>query len=211
VAGVLRGLPRAGAGEVGAGSDGGIAGDDRAGGRAAEILADRSGGAGFYPGVPGPAGAWIVFARRAIGGKKHVDGVADAVVFDGLERGPGKRIRSGLPNLWRWVDYPAFTMEVQDAFKNGSGERSAWGLLKALAQAPLLIIDDIGVEKNTPYVVQATYYLLDQREKWMRPTFITTNVPLAELDDQYGARITDRIAGMCAVREVKGKNWRLDK
>lgn len=114
-----------------------------------------------------------------------------------------------LPDVWRWVDYPAFTMEIQDAFKNGDGETTAYRLLKALALMPRLVIDDLGVEKGTAFVVQATYYILDQREKWMRPTYITTNVPLAELDDQYGARITDRIAGTCAVKEVVGKSRRL--
>lgn len=130
--------------------------------------------------------------------------------FERWAAAPANRFERRLPdNVWRWIDYPAFTMEVQDAFKNGEGERTAFRLLKALAEAPLLVLDDLGVEKNTPYVVQATYYLLDQREKWLRPTFITTNVPLDELDDQYGMRITDRLAGMCAVRHIEGKSRRL--
>lgn len=116
-----------------------------------------------------------------------------------------------LPDAWRWVDYPAFIMEIQDAFKNGEGDKTAFRLLKGLAEIPNLVIDDLGVEKITAFVAQATYYLLDQREKWLRRTFITSNHALSELDGQYGARISDRIAGMCIVREVRGKSRRIAK
>ena len=112
-------------------------------------------------------------------------------------------------DLWRWIDYTAFTMRVQDAFKNGDGEQTAYRILKKIAEIPKLIIDDLGVEKNTPYVVQATYFILDQREKWLLPTYITTNVPLEELDRQYGSRITDRISGTCLIRHMTGKSRRI--
>lgn len=114
-----------------------------------------------------------------------------------------------IPDVWRWIDYPAFIMEIQDAFKNGDGETTAYQKLKKLADIPGLVIDDLGVEKPTPYVVQATYYLLDRREKYLRQTFITSNLPPSGLDEQYGARITDRIVGCCDVLEMTGKNRRL--
>jgi DNA replication protein DnaC len=117
----------------------------------------------------------------------------------------------GVPvfDMWRWIDYTSFTMRIQDAFKNGDGEETAYRILKRISEVPRLVIDDLGVEKGTQFVVQATYYLLDQREKWLRPTFITTNVPLDELDAQYGARITDRIAGTCRVLYLKGASRRM--
>lgn len=116
-----------------------------------------------------------------------------------------------LPDVWRWVDYTEFTMELQDSFKNGDGETTAHRLIKNLAQVPRLILDDIGVERPTQFIVQSTYVLIDQREKWMRPTYITTNVPLPGLDEQYGGRIVERIAHTCEMKELVGKNWRLGR
>lgn len=122
---------------------------------------------------------------------------------------PRNAYEKDLPDVWKWIDYTDFIMGVQDSFKNGDGETTAHRLIKSLATVPRLILDDIGVEKPTPFVVQATYLLIDQREKWMRPTYITTNVPLPDLDAQYGGRIVERIAHICEVKEVVGKNWRL--
>lgn len=116
-----------------------------------------------------------------------------------------------LENPFRWIDFADFIMQVQDAFGNGGGEGSAYKTLKRIASEPRLVIDDMGVEKNTPYVLQATYYLIDHREKWCLPTYITTNMTMNELRLGYGARIVDRLAGDCDVKNLRGESKRVNR
>ena len=114
-------------------------------------------------------------------------------------------------NTWRFISFPAFVMEIQDAWRREETEETALTRLKRVAQIPRLIIDDLGAEKLTDYVRQATYYLINEREQWDRPTYITSNFTLRELDRQLDSRISSRIAGMCDIKALKGEDMRLRK
>jgi DNA replication protein DnaC len=118
--------------------------------------------------------------------------------------------RAGREKLvWQFVNCTGFLMSVQRAFKRDNED--AYELLEKAARCPFLIIDDLGTEKATDFVRQAVYYIINERESWERTTFITSNFSLAELNDQFDPRISSRIAGMCDVIEIKGKDRRLTK
>ena len=72
-----------------------------------------------------------------------------------------------------------------------------------------LAIDDIGAEKLTEFVRQITYYILNEREQRELPTLITSNFSLMEIDEMIDSRISSRIAGMCEVIKLSGKDRRL--
>lgn len=110
---------------------------------------------------------------------------------------------------WRFLSFPAFVMELQDAWRREDNERTALRLLKQAASVPYLILDDLGAEKLTDYVRQATYYLVNEREQWERPTYLTTNFSFEQLDEQFDSRISSRIAGMCEVVAMRGRDQRL--
>ena len=110
---------------------------------------------------------------------------------------------------WRFLSFPAFVMELQDAWRREDTERTALRLLKDAVAVPRLIVDDLGAEKLTDYVRQATYYLINEREQWERPTYLTTNFSLAQLDAQFDSRISSRLVGMCDVKALSGKDRRL--
>lgn len=117
------------------------------------------------------------------------------------------------PPTWRWLDWPSFVMDLQDAYGR-ERELTANKMLKGAAGAPLLVVDDIGAEKITEAVGGWIYILLDHREKWCLPTFITTNVPIdgpGNIDERYSTRISGRIVGPCEVLNLKGKSRRLNK
>jgi DNA replication protein DnaC len=78
-----------------------------------------------------------------------------------------------------------------------------------LKNHPWLIIDDLGAEKRTDWVVEAMYDLLDYRYAWEKPTIITTNMNGAEIAEAFGVRIASRIKDAGPVIEVKGKDRRL--
>ena len=65
----------------------------------------------------------------------------------------------------------------------------------------LLIIDDLGVERNTEYAMEQMFFVIDSRYRSRRPMIITTNLKLDELKnppDLAHARIYDRILERCA-------------
>lgn len=93
-----------------------------------------------------------------------------------------------------------------------SGEKNEY--LKSLNQYRLLIIDDLGVERDTPYVLETVYLVIDERYKSGKSFIITTNLSLEELrnpeDLEYG-RIYDRIMERCVPAAFSGKNYRIGR
>ncbi len=93
-----------------------------------------------------------------------------------------------------------------------SGEKNEY--LKSLNQYRLLIIDDLGVEGDTPYVLETVYLVIDERYKSGKPFIITTNLSLEELrnpaDLEHG-RIYDRIMERCVPVVFSGKNYRIGR
>ena len=93
-----------------------------------------------------------------------------------------------------------------------SGEKNEY--LKSLNQYRLLIIDDLGVERDTPYVLETVYLVIDERYKSGKPFIITTNLSLEKLrnpaDLEHG-RIYDRIMERCVPVAFSGKNYRIGR
>jgi DNA replication protein DnaC len=110
---------------------------------------------------------------------------------------------------WKFVSCANLVMRIQDAWK--TGEESAYKILTSIAEVPHLIIDDLGTEKPTDYVKQAVYFIFNEREQWQRQTIVTSNFSLDKIDRQYDTRVGSRIAGMCDIREIKGKDRRVEK
>lgn len=47
----------------------------------------------------------------------------------------------------------------------------------------LLIIDDLGIERNTEYALEQVYAVIDERYKAGKPLIITTNLTIAQIRD----------------------------
>jgi len=130
-------------------------------------------------------------------------------LMDRAENAKGKVWGDFSKHAWRFIVYPEFIMQIQDAFKNKRAEETSYEMLEDLAKVPLLIIDDLGAEKPTEYVRQATYYVINHREMNLLPTFITTNFAMDFLNENLDPRISSRIAGMCEIVRLDGKDRRL--
>ena len=90
-----------------------------------------------------------------------------------------------------------------------SEDRTA--LIAALSDYDLLIIDDLGAERNTDYAMEQMFFIIDSRYRSRKPMIITTNLKLYELKnppDLAHARIYDRILERCAPILFSGKNFR---
>ena len=80
-----------------------------------------------------------------------------------------------------------------------------------LVSYPLLIIDDLGIERSTEYALEQVYAVIDERYKSGLPVIITTNLKIAEIrnpQDVAYARIYSRILEMCTPVRISGEDRR---
>ena len=86
--------------------------------------------------------------------------------------------------------------------------------LDSLNEFGLLVIDDLGVERNTEYVSEMVYNVIDARYRSGKPLIITTNLKYSDLhhaEDTSKARIYSRIIEMCLPVLVSGEDRRKTK
>lgn len=85
--------------------------------------------------------------------------------------------------------------------------------LASFKEFDLLIIDDLGIERNSEYAQEQVYNVVDSRYLSRLPFIITTNLTLAEMKDPKDiahARIYDRILERCAPIRFAGRNYRTE-
>lgn len=80
---------------------------------------------------------------------------------------------------------------------NKWGQEGEDTILKNLANADLLIIDDLGTEFKGEWSVSRVYSIIDSRYRNQLPLIITTNFTMQDLKTRYGDRTHDRILEMC--------------
>jgi len=83
----------------------------------------------------------------------------------------------------------------------GTYEKQA--LLDRLSIYKLLILDDLGVERDSAYAEEQIFNIIDARSNSKLPVIVTTNLTLEEMEHpasmQY-VRIYDRVLEMCPIR-----------
>ncbi len=72
----------------------------------------------------------------------------------------------------------------------------------------VVLLDDLGAEKTTDFVLQEIYRLISQRELWGKATLFTTNLTLDDIAKKFDDRIASRLAGGI-VLEFDGADRRL--
>lgn len=90
-----------------------------------------------------------------------------------------------------------------------SGDEAEY--LEMLNTAKLLILDDLGTERNTDYALEKVYNVVDSRSRAAMPMILTTNLELGELmktTDIRFRRIYDRILETCYPVNVPGESFR---
>lgn len=79
---------------------------------------------------------------------------------------------------------------------------------RALSDAPLLLVDDLGAAKNSEWVEEVNYRLINWRYERVLPTLLTSNVPPRELANGLGERVASRLIEMAARVVLQGTDRR---
>ncbi len=109
-----------------------------------------------------------------------------------------------------FVSTPYLLMLIRDGFREGALETERQ-IIDRYISVPILVIDDLGAEKTTDWVLQTLYTLINERYSRELRTIITSNLGLQELGEKLGDRISSRISEMCEVRVLKGNDRRLKR
>ena len=85
--------------------------------------------------------------------------------------------------------------------------------IDSLNRYSLLIIDDLGIERNSEFALEQVFNVIDSRYRSKKPLIVTTNLTLSELNnttDIAHRRIYDRILERCVPVRINNRNIRQD-
>lgn len=83
--------------------------------------------------------------------------------------------------------------------------------LYRMRSADLVVLDDFGTERDTDFMRERVFSVIDSRYSNKKPMIITTNIDLADMRksaDISVMRVYQRIRGMCKVVKMQGASWR---
>ena len=90
-----------------------------------------------------------------------------------------------------------------------AGDRNAY--IDSFKRYPLMIIDDLGIERNSEFAREQVFSVIDSRYRSQLPMIVTTNLSLKKLknpEDMARARIYDRVLERCMPIRVNDQNIR---
>lgn len=80
--------------------------------------------------------------------------------------------------------------------------------LELLNECDLLILDDLGMEISSSYITAMIYNIIDTRIMLAKPTIISSNLSMQELEKRYNERFVSRVLGFYDRMPFRGKDIR---
>ncbi len=115
-----------------------------------------------------------------------------------------------------YLDFSDLLMRIQTSFRPDA-DLSKESILQPIAEAELLVLDELGASKPHPWVLDVLYNLLNTRYNRKKITIVTSNFedePDAQsgerdrLEDRIGSRIRSRLFEMCLMITMRGDDFR---
>ncbi len=104
---------------------------------------------------------------------------------------------------------------------NAASQLTERSIIQPLLDSELLVLDELGAEKTTEWVLDVLMFILNYRYNRMSPTIITTNymdevnhsIQILDetLADRIGIRLRSRLHEMCHRILITGEDYRLHK
>lgn len=102
-----------------------------------------------------------------------------------------------------------FLNQLRESY--GNKELSTGKIEKRQKESALLVLDDLGVEKETDWSVEKLYEIINYRYDEEMPIIITTNLDILCLKKSIDERLFSRIIEMCDSVELTGKDYRIER
>ena len=116
----------------------------------------------------------------------------------------------------RFVDFSTLLHQIQSTFDEGNSETKA-SILQPVIHADVVVLDELGAQKPTDWVMDVLYLIMNTRYTEGRPTIFTTNYRLDEEDEEAGpeslsrrihASLLSRLYEMAHPLELDGPDYR---
>ena len=94
---------------------------------------------------------------------------------------------------------PELLMEIRSSFGNTPSASEA-EIIGHYSGVEVLVLDDLGAEKTSEFAIQSLYLVIDRRNRELKPTIVTTNLSLAEIETRLNGRIASRLSEMKIIK-----------
>ena len=112
-----------------------------------------------------------------------------------------------------FITVPELLLMIRNTFnrktQHGENIPTESDIIERYSDIDILYLDDLGTEKPSDWAIQVLYLLIDRRYSEMKRTIISSNLSLNEISDRLDDRISSRIAGMCEIIKMTGKDRRI--
>ena len=135
---------------------------------------------------------WLVITGPSGSGKTHLGAAISGRVVD-----------AGRAALFMVV--PDLLDHLRSAYQPGS-DVGYDDLFEMLKNAPVLVLDDLGVQSSTAWAQEKLFQLINHRYNARMPTVFTTNLPLTEFDSRIQSRLGDTELSKTFVLESGGES-----
>jgi DNA replication protein DnaC len=102
----------------------------------------------------------------------------------------------------RFVDFTALLFAIQSTFDDDSTETRS-GILRPILEADFLVLDELGIQRPTEWMMQHLYWIVNTRYLERRPTIFTTNYRLDRTSRKAPDPKLDRMPGPDDLPQVK--------
>ncbi len=104
----------------------------------------------------------------------------------------------------------SFLNRLRASFVEGSESYGTAGRIEQeVAEVDVLVVDDFGVQRDTPWEQETLYNLVDARYEAEKFTIFTSNSdPFKTLKEISEGRVLSRIKEMCRIVEISGPDYR---
>lgn len=143
--------------------------------------------------------------------EREAKGWGPRATWDEVERYVGCAFSSAISFVDMRFKNAAELMDDIKACFDAEAQRTKKQIVDEYAAIPVLVLDDLGMEKPTAFVRETFDTIINQRWLDNRLTIVTSNLSLDRLRTHYEdeGRISSRIAGMCEVVELVGDDRRM--
>lgn len=118
------------------------------------------------------------------------------------------RLHQGQPGVY--FTLPDLLDRIRRTFERQAGDAddATDTLLRKLREIDLLVLDDLGVERPTAWVLEKLFQILDGRMRDERETVFTSNLDMVAMRTHLGERVMERVVYQTWDVEVGGRNLR---
>lgn len=130
------------------------------------------------------------------------------------ESGTGKTFAAScIANALLGKGYSVVMTSFTKFISNAQYTDDTLDLLRYMNSVDLLVLDDLGAERNSSFAIEKVFELIENRANQLKPVILTTNLSIEEMKnpvDLRYKRIYQRVFELCYPVPFAGKSFRLD-